>query len=132
VSAGPLVTEDILAFRMISDPRVSPDGGRVAFVLTEQNTEENRQLSTIWAVPSDGSEEARRLSQGTGRDARPRGVVIPFATLTKKALSSLSKRRTTACRAERGAQARETVGGRSTLGRRSARSSAVGLRWAAR
>jgi len=72
VSAGPLVTEDILAFRMISDPRVSPDGGRVAFVLTEQNTEENRQLSTIWAVPSDGSEEARRLSQGTGRDARPR------------------------------------------------------------
>jgi hypothetical protein len=79
-----------------------------------------------------GCGTAVRRKSLPGIQARPRGVVIPFATLTKKALSSLSKRRTTACRAERGAQARETVGGRSTLGRRSARSSAVGLRWAAR
>jgi dipeptidyl aminopeptidase/acylaminoacyl peptidase len=56
---------------MISDPQVSPDGRQVAFVLTEQDAAENRQATSVWLVPADGSADARRVTAGP-RDSRPR------------------------------------------------------------
>ena len=62
-----------------SDPQISPDGTRVAFVLTRVEEEDPqkpvpdvsrpRYRSRIWL--SEGG-EARALTQGTGRDASPR------------------------------------------------------------
>jgi dipeptidyl aminopeptidase/acylaminoacyl peptidase len=49
---------------MLADPQLSPDGGQVAFVLIEQDAAANRQASSIWIVPSDGSKAARRLTAG--------------------------------------------------------------------
>ncbi len=72
MASGPLLTEDILAFRMISEPRVSPDGKRVAFVLVEQDRAENRQRTGLWLVATDGTGQPEQLTQGTGRDVRPR------------------------------------------------------------
>ncbi|HEY4026594.1 MAG TPA: prolyl oligopeptidase family serine peptidase, partial [Candidatus Dormibacteraeota bacterium] len=62
---------DILRFRTISDAQVSPDGRQVAFVLTEQDTAADRQATSVWLVPADGSAESRRLTTGP-RDSRPR------------------------------------------------------------
>ncbi|HYW26114.1 MAG TPA: S9 family peptidase [Terriglobales bacterium] len=67
----PLGERDILRFRMISDPQLSPDGRTVAFVLTEQDAVADRQATSVWLVPADASAEARRLTTGP-RDGRPR------------------------------------------------------------
>jgi dipeptidyl aminopeptidase/acylaminoacyl peptidase len=71
VTATPLGERDVLRFRMIWDPQVSPDGLLVAFVMTEQDQKANRQATSIWLVPADGAGEARRLTTGP-RDSRPR------------------------------------------------------------
>jgi dipeptidyl aminopeptidase/acylaminoacyl peptidase len=56
---------------MISDPQLSPDGGRVVVVLTEQDPTADRQATSLWVVPTDGSAEPRRLTAGC-RDSQPR------------------------------------------------------------
>jgi dipeptidyl aminopeptidase/acylaminoacyl peptidase len=56
---------------MLSDVQLSPDGRLIAFVLTEQDPEADRQATSVWLVPADGSVEARRLTAGP-RDSRPR------------------------------------------------------------
>jgi dipeptidyl aminopeptidase/acylaminoacyl peptidase len=66
-----LAERDILGFRMIGDPQLAPDGRSVTFVLVEQDAKANRQATSIWVVPSDGSGEPRRLTSGP-RDSRPR------------------------------------------------------------
>lgn len=71
MTAQGLVEKDILRFRMIADPQLSPDGSRIAFVLTEQDAKANRQATSVWLVPSDGSAEPRRVTAGP-RDSRPR------------------------------------------------------------
>lgn len=62
---------DVLRFRMISEPQVSPDGRQVAFVLTEQDAAADRPATSVWLVPAGGSAEPRRLTAGP-RDGRPR------------------------------------------------------------
>ncbi|HVW83461.1 MAG TPA: S9 family peptidase [Bryobacteraceae bacterium] len=54
--------EDYFAFRNISDPRLSPDGSRVAFVIGTVDQKKNRRVTSIWMVPTDGSAAPRRLS----------------------------------------------------------------------
>jgi dipeptidyl aminopeptidase/acylaminoacyl peptidase len=67
----PLGERDILRFRMIADPQLSPDGRRVAFVLIEQDAATDRQASSLWLLPTDASAEPRRLTAGP-RDRAPR------------------------------------------------------------
>ncbi|MBV8981297.1 MAG: PD40 domain-containing protein, partial [Acidimicrobiia bacterium] len=69
--SDPLGDLDILRFRMLADPKLSPDGGQVAFVLVEQDAEANRQASSIWSVSAEGSAPPRRLTAGPD-DGRPR------------------------------------------------------------
>jgi dipeptidyl aminopeptidase/acylaminoacyl peptidase len=57
---------------MVSDPQVSPDGTRVAFVQTRMDADANEQKSNIWLVPADGSAPARQVTFGPRRDSRPR------------------------------------------------------------
>src|SRR5438132_10940277 len=47
--------EDYLAFKFVSDPQISPDGKLVAYVQTLIDAAQNRRVSAIWMVPSDGS-----------------------------------------------------------------------------
>ena len=53
-------------------PRLSPDGETVAFVVTSIDKEENTYLSAIWLVAKDGSAKPRRFTFGKKRDASPR------------------------------------------------------------
>ena len=66
------ITEtDILKFVWVSDPQISPDGSRVAFVRVDVNEKADTYDTSLWIVGTDGKEPARRLSGGT-RDSAPR------------------------------------------------------------
>jgi dipeptidyl aminopeptidase/acylaminoacyl peptidase len=68
----------------LSDVRLSPDGGRVAFVVTTIDIEANEYRSRIWLAATDGSSAPRPFSAGTGRDSRPRwspdGATLAFVS----------------------------------------------------
>ena len=61
---------DITRIRWVSDPRISPDGRRVAFVVTVLSEERDEYLSNIWVVDTAGG-EPRRFTTGPGRDTAP-------------------------------------------------------------
>jgi dipeptidyl aminopeptidase/acylaminoacyl peptidase len=62
---------DILRIRWVSDPQISPDGRRVAFVVTMLSEERDEYLSNVWIVDVAGG-EPRRFTTGPGRDTAPR------------------------------------------------------------
>jgi len=58
---------DLVALDRVSDPRVSPDGRRIAFALRETDLAGDRGITSVWVVPADGSAPARRLTaKGVG------------------------------------------------------------------
>ncbi|MFC5063522.1 hypothetical protein [Actinomycetospora atypica] len=64
---------DIARLVTPGDPRVSPDGRRVAFVVTRVDLDADRYRSGIWLVPADGTGPPRALTAGAENDAHPRG-----------------------------------------------------------
>src|SRR5512142_1883136 len=64
--------DDVYALTSADDPRLSPDGRLVAYVVTHIDRAESAYRSAIWVVPVDGSEEPRRLTSGERRDSSPR------------------------------------------------------------
>ena len=64
--------EDVYALKGVSDPRLSPDGTTVAFVLWSIDGEANEYRGNIWLAPVDGSEPPRRFTTGERRDGEPR------------------------------------------------------------
>lgn len=62
---------DLLGFRAIPDLALSPDGSRVAFVVTEIDPENDEYRSAIHVVPTDGG-TAVRFTRGDKRDVAPR------------------------------------------------------------
>ena len=68
----PMRPDDILKIRFVSDPRISPDGRRVAFVLTALSQERDEYLSNIWMVDTTGG--APPLHHGPG--ARHRAALV--------------------------------------------------------
>ncbi len=57
-----ITAEDYLAFEFAGDPRFSPDGKVVAYVVTTIDQKKNRRESSVWLVPVDGSAVPRRIS----------------------------------------------------------------------
>lgn len=47
--------EDYYAFEFLREPRISPDGQRVAYVMTTVDRKQNRRNSSIWLVTTDGT-----------------------------------------------------------------------------
>ncbi|MGH9399833.1 MAG: prolyl oligopeptidase family serine peptidase, partial [Thermoanaerobaculia bacterium] len=66
-----ITEKDLLKFRWVADPRISPDGGQVAYVLVTVNEKEDRYDTSLWAVASSGAASPRRLTPGP-RDLAPR------------------------------------------------------------
>lgn len=69
--ADPFTVHDLLAMQRISDPQVSPDGGRVAFVLRTTDLEANSGRTDLWLVGADG-EGLRQLTTHEEGDSNPR------------------------------------------------------------
>ncbi|HEY0756558.1 MAG TPA: S9 family peptidase [Ktedonobacteraceae bacterium] len=57
----PITVEDLYEFKFLSRPRISPDGQRIAYVITEIDGRKHAYRSAIWETPTEGG-EARRLS----------------------------------------------------------------------
>jgi dipeptidyl aminopeptidase/acylaminoacyl peptidase len=66
----PLTFDTLMKIKRISDPRFSPEGKNIAFVISEAAMEENLFKSTIWIMGNDGK-GLRQFTRGTGRDANP-------------------------------------------------------------
>jgi dipeptidyl aminopeptidase/acylaminoacyl peptidase len=62
---------DLLAFKTIPDLDLSPDGSRVAFVVTWMDTEKDEYRSTIHVAPTDGGATVE-FTRGPTRDSAPR------------------------------------------------------------
>jgi dipeptidyl aminopeptidase/acylaminoacyl peptidase len=59
-----LAAKDILRFRWVADPRISPDGSQVVYVLVSVNEKEDRYDTSLWAVATSGGAAPRRLTAG--------------------------------------------------------------------
>ena len=66
-----VVPEDLQRIRGVSDPQISPDGLRIAFVVTTLSQDRDEYASTIWVVNTEGG-EPRRFTSSAKRDTAPR------------------------------------------------------------
>jgi len=78
-----LTEYDLLDFEFVSDPQLSPDGTRVAYVRTVIDKESNDYRSQIFVVPSAGG-TPEPYTAGLGRETPPRwspdGKYMAFLT----------------------------------------------------
>jgi dipeptidyl aminopeptidase/acylaminoacyl peptidase len=65
-----ITIEDLYAIKFLSRPRISPDGQRVAFVVTTIDERKHEYRSSIWVAPTAGG-EARRFTGGTANTHSP-------------------------------------------------------------
>jgi dipeptidyl aminopeptidase/acylaminoacyl peptidase len=98
--------EDYFAFEFVSDPRLSPDGKLVAYVVTTVDQKQNRRHSSIWMATTDSSRtpwqfttspqnsnsprwspdgqslafiSSRASAEGTANDARPQIWILSMS-----------------------------------------------------
>jgi dipeptidyl aminopeptidase/acylaminoacyl peptidase len=64
--------EDVYALTGVGEPRLSPDGRRVAYVVNRIDREANGYRAAIWVAPLDGTEEPRQFTSGERSDHTPR------------------------------------------------------------
>ncbi|HMK91801.1 MAG TPA: hypothetical protein VK576_02270, partial [Thermoleophilia bacterium] len=67
-----MLPQDVYQLTGVADPRVSPDGTRVAYVVTSVDGEANEYRGAIWLASLDGSTPPRQLTTGASLDAEPR------------------------------------------------------------
>ncbi len=67
-----MVPADVYELAWAGDPRISPDGRTVAFVVTRIDKEQNDYRSAIYLAAADRSTPPRRLTSGEKRDGSPR------------------------------------------------------------
>jgi dipeptidyl aminopeptidase/acylaminoacyl peptidase len=65
-----VTVSDLMAVRTVVDVRISPDGERVAYVLSEPSLEKNEHAAALYVISSAGG-EARRLTHTTRLFNRP-------------------------------------------------------------
>ncbi len=72
VDAGlPFQLADYYKLKTISQPAVSPDGRKVAFVLEGFLKKDDDRYQNLWVVDTDGSAPPHRLTRGRTRDSSP-------------------------------------------------------------
>lgn len=66
-----LAIDDLYRFLSVSDPQLSPDGTRIAFVLGAPDREKDEEIGHIYVVAADGGEPVQ-LTRGECGDTSPR------------------------------------------------------------
>ena len=64
--------EDVYELVGVADPRISPDGSRVAYVVTGVDREANDYTAAIWVAQLDGSGESLQFTSSGKKDVMPR------------------------------------------------------------
>ncbi|MBO0726132.1 MAG: S9 family peptidase [Blastocatellia bacterium] len=67
----PLTFDDLMAIKRVSDAQISPDGSRVAYVVTEVDKNLNRGKRSVWVVPTSGG-SPQQLITSDKNDFSPR------------------------------------------------------------
>ena len=67
-----ITPEDYFAFEFLGDPRISPDGQSVAYVVTTVDQRQNRRQSQIWIAAIDGSRQPRQFTTSPQSSSSPR------------------------------------------------------------
>jgi dipeptidyl aminopeptidase/acylaminoacyl peptidase len=67
----PMQPEDLYRLATTDDPRLSPDGARVAWVQTRLDRDTDKAVTSIWVAANDGSAAPRQFTAGP-RDHSPR------------------------------------------------------------
>ncbi|TMK75137.1 MAG: S9 family peptidase [Actinobacteria bacterium] len=67
-----MVPEDVYALTGVADPRLHPDGNRLAYVVWWVDPEDKEYRSAIWLTTLDGSAPPRKVTAGEKRDSSPR------------------------------------------------------------
>jgi Tol biopolymer transport system component len=68
----PMAVDDLIAAIRLTDPQLSPDTRRVAFVRTTTALASGARQAEIWMVPADGSAPATMFISGAKNDDSPR------------------------------------------------------------
>jgi dipeptidyl aminopeptidase/acylaminoacyl peptidase len=68
----PLRVDDLYRLREVRDPRISPDGEWVAYVVRQRDAARDRKDGDIWMVPSGGGEPVRLTRDPASSDSSPR------------------------------------------------------------
>ncbi len=69
----PMNVEDLFAFQRVGAPNVSPDGAWVVYASSEiTDSKNNKSVSRLWLVPTDGSAPPRQLTNPTAKDNNPK------------------------------------------------------------
>lgn len=66
-----LTIDDLFAIGIVADPNISPDGQRIAFVVTRLRHKENDYTSAIWLADLSAN-EVFQFTGGNGQDSSPR------------------------------------------------------------
>ncbi len=67
-----MTIDDLIGAIRVTDPQLTPDGARVAFVRTTTDLKTGERNADIWTVPADGSGAAKELIAASKSDNTPR------------------------------------------------------------
>lgn len=83
----PALPADLLRFQTVSDPRIAPDGSRVAYVVTSHDPDQEKPRSAIWIVQTRYGTPRRLTNPREGSDRSPRwspdGTRLAFISTRK-------------------------------------------------
>ena len=100
-----MTPEDYFSFEFASDPRVSPDGSQVVYVVSRVDRSANRRVPSVWITSTDGTGSPKILVDESWSPGSPRwlpdGRSVSFiSSRSPEDTGATAARRTSSARAQ--------------------------------